>query len=452
MPDWLLSIPAFIIAIGVLVSVHEYGHFWVARKLGIRVLRFSVGFGPKIWGTTRQGTEYWLAAIPLGGYVKMLDEREGPVPEDQRDQAFNTQAPWKRILVVAAGPGVNFIFAIFAYWCVLTMGVTGLKPLLDDPVEGSPAEMAGVHGADTVLRLNGREVPTWHDMRLGIIKEGIFGEALELELLSPEGQIRKARIDLEGLGVDPRQLLEGVGLRPQRPQVPPVFAEIIEGGAAEAAGLQPGDRVMAFNGEAVDDWSQLVSLIRSHPEQLVTFRIERNGDIFSQDIQIGSVVDSGNLSGRLGAGVDVDPALWQDLRIEHSMGLLAAIPEAVRRTWDMSLLTLGMFGHMLLGDVSWENVSGPVQIASYAGQSASIGLEVYLAFLALVSVSLGVLNLLPIPVLDGGHLLYYSIEWVRGKPLSERIQLAGQKLGFIMLAALMTVALYNDFLHIFDGL
>lgn len=453
MPDWLMSIPAFIVAIGVLVAVHEYGHFWVARKLGVRVLRFSIGFGPKIWGRTRGGTEYWLAAIPLGGYVKMLDEREGPVAREERHRAFNCQPPWKRILIVAAGPAVNFLFAIVAYWCVLTLGVEGMRPVLDTPATDTAAYQAGIRGDDQVLELNGKPVPTWHELRLGILKEALFNDSVELTLQrsGAEPEVYSLKLPISGHGVDPKYLFLGIGLVPYRPPVPAVIGEIIQGEAADLAGLQVGDEVLAFNDQIISDWMQLVTLIGQNPEQEVKFTILRNQEPLDVRIRLGSVVDDEAIRGRLGAGVDVDPSLWQDLRAEYQPGPWRALPEAVQRTWDMSVLTIGMFGHMLFGEVSWKNVSGPVQIASYAGQSANIGLDVYLAFMALVSVSLGVLNLLPIPVLDGGHLLYYVVEMIRGKPLSERIQLAGQKLGLVMLAALMTVALYNDFLHLFSG-
>ncbi len=451
MPDWIVSIPAFIVAIGVLVAVHEFGHFWVARKLGVRVLRFSIGFGPKIWGKTANGTEYWLAAIPLGGYVKMLDEREGPVDADEKHMAFNVQHPWKRILIVAAGPGVNFLFAILAYWCVFTMGISGMKPVLDAPGVDTPAYSAGIVGDEQVLSLNHRPVPTWHELRLGILKEALTSDSVLLVVKDPSGNTRQIDLPVAGYGLDPRRLFMSIGLRPFQPPVPAILGEIIPGETAEMAGLQVGDEVLSFNAEVVSDWMQLVTLIGEHPEQEVDFGIRRNGEIFHQKIRLGSVVEAESIRGRLGAGVDVDPGLWQDLRAEYKPGPLKAIPEAIRRTWDMSVLTVGMFGHMLFGDVSWRNVSGPVQIASYAGKSASIGLDVYLAFMALVSVSLGVLNLLPIPVLDGGHLLYYVVELLRGKPLSERVQVAGQKFGLVMLAALMTVALYNDFLHLFSG-
>lgn len=451
MPDWTLSIPAFIVAIGVLVAVHEYGHFWVARRLGVRVLRFSIGFGPKLWGTTRKGTEYWIAAIPLGGYVKMLDEREGPVAREERHRAFNRQPPWKRILIVVAGPAVNFIFAIFAYWCVLVMGVPGMQPLLAEPPADTPAYIAGLRGGERVLTLEGREMATWHELRLAVLKRALFDDELNLTVTDEQGTEVEIQLATEGIGLDPRQLFPQLGLLPYRPVVPAVLGEIIQGEAAEAAGMKVGDRITAFNNEEISDWSRLVALIAENPEKEVLLEIERDGRLFEQKIRLGSVVQDEHLRGRLGAGVDVDPSLWQDLRAEYKPGVFAAMPEAVRRTWDMSVLTLGMLGHMLTGEVSWRNVSGPVQIASYAGQSASIGLDVYLAFLALVSVSLGVLNLLPIPVLDGGHLLYYLVEMLRGRPLSERVQAAGQRLGLVMLGVLMTVALYNDFLHLFSG-
>lgn len=447
--DLLQTITAFIVAIGVLVAVHEFGHFWTARKLGVRVLRFSVGFGPKIWGRVHNGTEYWLAAIPLGGYVKMLDEREGDVAPEERHQAFNTQAVWKRILIVAAGPGINFLLAIVLYWCVLVMGTEGLRPFLAEPAAETLAYSAGIRGGEEVLQVNDQPMETWQALRIQLLAEAIEAESLRLLVQLPDGSQKNVEVPLAGVSVDPEQLFTQLGLNPYRPKVPALIGEIVPGEAAALGGLQVGDEIRGFNDQAIDNWLDLVQLIGLNPGKQVTLLLQRDGSEKEVTLRLGSVEQNGQLLGRLGAGVDVDPQIWQDLRAEYRLSPTAAVPEAFRKTWALSWLTLRMLGKMVVGDISWRNVSGPLQIANYAGQSASIGLEVYLSFLALVSISLGVLNLLPVPVLDGGHLLYYAIELVRGKPLSEEAQAVGLRIGMGLLLMLMTVAMYNDITLLF---
>ncbi|MGB1580709.1 MAG: RIP metalloprotease RseP, partial [Nevskiales bacterium] len=399
----------------------------------------------------RDGVEYALSAIPLGGYVKMLDEREGPVSEEEKSQAFNTQAVWKRILIVAAGPGVNFLLAILLYWLVLVMGTEGMRPLLAAPSENSLAAQAGIMGGEEVLSLNGQSIATWQRLRIELLKQSLATEDLAVVLRDANGYNKTLQIDLSDVGNDPEELFARLGFSPYRPKVPAVLGEIVSGEAAQLAGLQAGDHIVAFNGSAVEDWGAFVSLVAAQPNQQVSLTYERNGLPQQIQLRLGSVEHNGQSRGRLGAGVDVDPQIWQDLRAEYRLTPWAAVPEAMRRTWDLSWLTLRMLGEMLIGEVSWRNVSGPLQIANYAGQSASIGLDVYLGFLALVSVSLGVLNLLPVPVLDGGHLLYYVIELLRGRPLSDETQAMGVRIGMAMLLMLMVVAMYNDVTLLFGG-
>ncbi len=449
MLDFLQTVGAFIVAIGLLVAVHEYGHFWTARKLGVRVLRYSIGFGPKVWGRVRNGTEYWIAAIPLGGYVKMLDEREGDVAPGERHQAFNTQPVWKRILIVAAGPGINFLLAILLYWVVLVMGTEGLRPLLAEPPAASLAYSAGIRGGEEVLQLNERPMQTWQELRIQLLSEAMDAEALLLHLRTPDGDERNISVPLQSVSADPEKLFAQLGLNPYRPKIPAVIGEIVANEAAAQAGLRVGDEIRGFNDAIIDDWSTLVELIALNPGKQVKLRILRSGVETELELRLGSTEQNGQLRGRLGAGVDVDPQIWQDLRAEYRLSPVAAVPAAVRKTWELSWLTLRMLGEMVFGEISWRNVSGPLQIANYAGQSASIGLDVYLSFLALVSVSLAVLNLLPVPVLDGGHLLYYAVELVRGKPLSEAAQALGLRIGMGLLLMLMAVAMYNDITLLF---
>ncbi|MES1951949.1 membrane-associated zinc metalloprotease [Salinisphaera sp. S4-8] len=451
MSDWLMSVPAFIVAIGLLVAVHEYGHFWVARRMGVKVLRYSIGFGHRIWGFTgrRSGIEYWLSAIPLGGYVKMLDEREGEVAEADKPYAFNRQHPARRIAIVAAGPGVNFLFAIAAYWLVFMIGVAGIKPMIAAAPDASLAAQAGLRAGDEIVAIDDRPIENWEDLRLGLIERGLDGQAIDLDVRSSDGDTRDVRLDLSDVPADPEKLFDRLGLAPYQPPATPLIAEVLPDSAASRAGVKQGDEIKAVDGQTVDTPQALVERIKSSPGARVVLTVERDGASREIPVTLDSVDnDAGQSEGRLGAQIGVDSQAWESMRTTRQLGPLAAIPAAVAKTWEVSALTVRLMGRMVTGEVSWRNVSGPIQIANYAGQSASIGLEAFVGFLALVSVSLAVLNLLPIPVLDGGHLLYYSIEWIRGRPLSEAVQVAGQQVGMVALLMLMTLAFYNDILRL----
>ena len=451
MPDWLLSVPAFIVAIGLLVAVHEYGHFWVARRMGVRVLRYSIGFGSKLWGRTspRTGTEYWISAIPLGGYVKMLDEREGPVPDADKPYAFNRQSVGKRMAIVAAGPAVNFAFAIVAYWLVFMLGVAGIKPVIGDVPEDTRAAAAGLSEGQHIVAVAGRETPTWQDLRLTLIEEALAGGEVPLSVTDGEGGgIREVRLDMIGVSADPERLFGELGLVPYRPDGTPVIAEALAGEPADAAGLRAGDKVLAAGGEPMRDPQALVDWVKAHPGETVSLRIRRDGREREVRVTLDAMTVDGERIGRLGAQLGIDSDEWADMQTARRLGPLAAVPAALEQTWSVAALTVRLMGRMVVGDVSWKNISGPIQIANYAGKTASVGLEAFIGFLALVSVSLAVLNLLPVPVLDGGHLLYYAIELVRGRPLSEEAQAMGQQLGMVALLLLMSLAFYNDILRL----
>ncbi|ERJ19924.1 regulator of sigma E protease protein [Salinisphaera shabanensis E1L3A] len=451
MSDWLMSVPAFIVAIGLLVAVHEYGHFWVARRMGVKVLRYSIGFGNRVWGFTgrKSGIEYWLSAIPLGGYVKMLDEREGEVAEADKPYAFNRQHPARRIAIVAAGPGVNFLFAVAAYWLVFMIGVAGIKPMIGAAPESSLAAEAGLGAGEQIVAIDDRKIENWEDLRLGLIERGLDGDSIALSVRAEDGDVRQVTLDLTDVPADPEKMFDRLGLMPYQPPATPLIADVLADSPASRAGLEKGDEIKAVDGETVDTPQALVERIKSRPGEQVVLSVARDGQTRDIPVSLASVDnDAGEAEGRLGAQIGVDAEAWQSMRTTRQLGPVAAIPAAVAKTWEVSALTVRLMARMVTGEVSLRNVSGPIQIASYAGQTASIGLEAFVGFLALVSVSLAVLNLLPIPVLDGGHLLYYSIEWIRGRPLSEAVQVAGQQVGMVALLMLMTLAFYNDILRL----
>lgn len=437
----------FIIAISVLVVIHEFGHFWVARRCGVRVLRFSVGFGKPLWSfTDKRGTEYAIAPIPLGGYVKMLDEREAPVPEHLLDQAFNRKSPWARIAIASAGPIANFIFALLAYWLLFVSGTSGVVPVVGSVADGSVAAVAGVRSGDEIVAVNDHETLTWQEVSWQLV--GFLGEDADIRmtLKSADGTQRSALLSLQDWLAhqevpDP---LSGLGIEPRRLNVPAVIGEVQPDGAAAAAGLQTGDRVVAVNGTDIDDWYDWVKHVRAAAgvEQLLT--LERSGALMNITLTPGSkTLDDGSVIGYVGAGV-VAPEIPEDwLRTSHA-GTLQGLWLSLNKTSDLIVFTLDSLWKMLLGDVSVKNLSGPITIAKVAGASASGGLEAFIGFLALLSISLGVLNLLPVPMLDGGHILFYLVEVVRGRALPERIQIIAVQFGLFLLLSLMLVAFYND--------
>jgi len=448
MLELLLKLGAFLVAIIVLVTVHEFGHFWVARKLGVKVLRFSIGFGRPLltWHRRDDPTEYMLAAIPLGGYVKMLDEREEPVAESDLGWAFNRQTLWKRAAIVAAGPAFNFVFALLLYWLLFMAGQSGLKPEIGEVPPNSIAAKAGFEAGDVVLEVGDRPTPTWSAVWMATLSEGISGNDLAIRVQRPEGGEQVHVLDGGLLAtLEPgRGFLDAVGLQRASPPIPPVIGEVIEGEPAFDAGLETGDRVLRIDGVAIDDWQQFVEVVQANPGEMLELRIERDGSEQTLDIRPAAVAAEGGETGRIGAGVRYPDELWAEQEVWVRYGPLDAAGQAAQRVVDVSVLTLQIVGKMLIGAASVENISSPIGIANAAGQTASYGLASFTQFLALLSVSLGLINLFPIPVLDGGHLLYFAIEGVIGRPLSETVQQQGQRVGIVLLISLMTLAFYVD--------
>lgn len=447
--DILFTLAAFAVALAILIAVHELGHFWVARRLGVRVLRFAIGFGRPLvrWQRTPDDTEYVVAAVPLGGYVKMLDEREEPVPPELVHLAFNRQALWKRSAIVAAGPLFNFLFAILAYWAVFIAGDSGLKPVVGEVVPQSIADQAGFEVGDELIRIGDREAGSWETTLFTLIAKSLDGGALAVRVRDSSGSELERWIPsdaVRSLAEEP-DLLGRLGLAPQRPSLPPVVGEVVPGEPAELAGLKPGDRILSADGLPVETWRDWVDLVRDRPGEALAITVEREGaERLDLRITPRAISEDGAEVGRIGAGVHVPEDLMDDYSVKVRYGPIEALERSVAKTAEMSLMTLRVIGRMLIGQASVENLSGPITIAETAGRTASHGFDSFLKFLAVVSISLGILNLLPIPVLDGGHLMYFLIEGVKGSPLSEAAQAQGQKIGLILLAALMTLAFYLD--------
>jgi regulator of sigma E protease len=447
----LTSVLAFVVAIGVLVAVHEFGHYWVARRLGFKVLRFSIGFGRPLvkWtGKSPDQTEYVIAAIPLGGYVKMLDEREGPVAPEDAGRAFQDRPPLARIAVLLAGPGFNFLFAIVAFWLVFMNGVPGLKPVVGEVTVGSFAEQAGLRPDDTLLEVDGRAIATREAAMLGLLDALVDGGSVPLEVEGADGERRALSLDVPAERrrelTEPGALLRGLGFGFWLPRQPVVVEALAEDGAAARAGLAVGDEVIAVDGEPVADFPAFVERIRVRPGERVGLTLRRDGRQLEIPVDVAAEPVDGVLVGRIGVTVGGNLRFPDDMRTLERHGPLAAVAPALGETWAKTVLTVKFLWRMVTGDVSTKNISGPINIAQYAGLSALGGLGYFLGFLALVSISLGVLNLLPIPILDGGQVLYQLAEIVKGRPLSEELQVAGQKLGVVLLVALMGFAFYND--------
>lgn len=445
------NVLAVIVVLGVLVTFHEFGHFWVARRCGVKVLRFSVGFGKPLWSRfDRHGTEFAVAAIPLGGYVKMLDEREAPVAPEEQHLAFNRKDVWARIAIVVAGPLANFLLAVVAYWLLFVVGTTTIVPVIGDVSPDSPAGRAGLSSGQEILAIQDDRTRSWEDVNLELISRIGFNGTLEVTIREGEnGAARSHRVQVTDwlARQDPPQPMESLGIAPWRPDIPPVLGQVLDGEAAAQAGLETGDRIVALDGDAVTSWMDFVEIVRARPGETLSLRIERDGATRELTLTPGQREVQGDTMGYIGAGVEA--VSWPEkYQREIRYGALASVGRSLSRTADMTVLTLDSIRKMFVGLISPSNLSGPITIARIAGDTARSGLESFISFMAYLSISLGVLNLLPIPVLDGGHLLYYLIEAVRGRPVSETAQAVGLRIGMAMVGTLMLMAIYFDLMRL----
>ena len=451
----LNTIAAFAFALGSLIIAHEFGHYLAARLCNVKVLRFSVGFG-RVLASRRFGrdrTEWAVSAFPLGGYVKMLDEREGEVATEDLPRAFNRQSVYRRFVIVIAGPAANFLLAIALYWLIFMHGVPGIKPVIGAVAPDSPAARAQFMAGETIVKIGTNEVATWQDARWILLKYAVERTVVALEVQNERDEIHWRNLDLSQL--KPTDLdsdfLRVLGFARLQPPLPPVIGRVIAGGAGERSGLRADDQIAAIDGGPVARWDQVVTTINANPGKQLLLEIRRGAEILRIAVTPEAVIEKGASIGRIGIAPRIDRAAMQKYMVEISYSPWTSLVMAVDRTWDTSIFSLRMLGKMAVGEVSLKNLSGPITIADYAGQSAQIGWISYLAFLALISISLGVLNLLPIPLLDGGHLMYYMLEIARGSPISDKTMEIAQQVGMGVLLLLMACALYNDVTRLING-
>jgi regulator of sigma E protease len=463
----MMTLIAFIVTIGILVTIHEYGHFQVARWCNVKVLRFSVGFGKPLWQKTfgKDKSEFVLAAIPLGGFVKMLDEREidaereanpqapqAVYSESELQRAFNRQSVWKRIAIVSAGPVANLLLAIVLYWGLFMLGVTGMRPIIGVVEDNSLAAQASLKSGEIIQKVAGKPVSTWQEARWLLLEESLENKTVEIEAINNHNELLQHTLSFEGINNDAEiDILKKIGLDVYRPNIPAVIGEILPDSAAEKAGFKPNDKILQIDQVEISDWEQAVNIIKLSPSKILQFEIERGQKIVKITATPEAIKENSQTIGRIGAGVKLDKVEMDKLLITHNYSPMQSLHQAAKKTWETAIFSLKMLGKMITGQVSLKSISGPVTIADYAGQSANLGLKTFLGFLALVSISIGVLNLLPIPVLDGGHLMYYMAEIIKGSPVSEQVMLAGQKIGFVLLGLLMTIAIFNDFNRLIAG-
>ncbi|MGQ5522977.1 RIP metalloprotease RseP [Chitinimonas sp. PSY-7] len=447
----LITLLAFAVAIGILVTVHEFGHYWVAKRCGVKVLTFSIGFGKPLLRWQRGEVQWQLAAIPLGGYVRMLDEREAPVPAAELNRAFNRQSVGKRMAIVVAGPLANFLLAILVYWAIFLNGVEVLIPRLGSIEPNSIAAKAGFLTGDTIVAIDRESVNSWAEARLGLIERAAAKASIQVEVVRPNGgtvsrTLDFADIDNEWIDGDLAGRL-GMSIAVYRNELGPLLTD----GAAAVAGLKQGDRLWKVEDKPTPDWNSFAAAVRARPNLPTHISVLRAGQPVEVRVVPKSVQDGDKAVGRIGAAPALDMDAIHALNKPVQYGVISALGQALHQTWATSALSLKMMWRMLLGNVSVKQLSGPVAIAGYAGKSAQYGLRAYLEFLCLISISLGVMNLLPVPVLDGGHLMYYFAEILRGRPLSERAMELGQRVGVGLLAALMVVAVFNDLTRLVGG-
>ena len=470
------TILAFIVTIGILVTIHEYGHFQVACWCNVKVLRFSIGFGKPIWRKTfgQDKTEFVLAAIPLGGYVKMLDERV--LASEQANQqvneklssaysdgdlrrAFNRQPVWKRITIVIAGPAANLLLAVGLYWVIFMSGVMVMRPLIGAVDDNSPASQAQLKAGDLIKKMDGMAVESWQDVRWILLKKAVASSStnkvtVQVETINKDHESHHQSLNLSGLDKNDFEsdMLEKLGVIEYQPKIAPIVGEVTKKSAGDQAGLKVGDKILSVNQITINDWESFVTVVRANPDKQINVQIDRNTasnhSTYSILLTPRSLNERGKIVGRIGVAAKVDVVKAQadidKLLVKINYSPLQALQMAADKTWDTSIFSLKMLGKMLTGQMSWKGISGPATIASYAGQSANMGTIVFLGFLATISISIGVLNLLPIPVLDGGHLMYYMVEIFKGSPVSERLMELGQRVGFGLLGLLMTIAIFND--------
>ncbi|SUB65510.1 Regulator of sigma E protease [Photobacterium damselae] len=445
---FLWNLGAFLLALGILIAVHEFGHFWVARRCGVYVERFSIGFGKAIWQRKgKDGTEYTLAMIPLGGYVKMLDERVEAVPEHQRHMAFNNKKLWQRSAIVAAGPFANFVFAVFAYWVVYLIGVPAVKPVIGEVAPQSIAAQGGIAPGMELKSISGIETPDWESVNMAMISH-IGDKQMAVTLTEPHSNVDvKRTLNLTDWSYDPEHenVLTTLGLTPYTPAITLVISQLVDNGAAINAGFQLNDKIIAVDGEPIKQWQTFADLVKANPDKTLNVEVLRDNAPLTlalkpavKDLKDGSKV------GYVGIAPKVD-AWPEDYRINLQFGPIESVAKATEKTWQLVTLTFDMVTKLVTGDVAIKNLSGPISIAKGAGMTADFGLVYFLGFLALISVNLGIVNLLPLPVLDGGHLMFFAIEAVTRRPVSEKIQDIGYRVGSAILVALMAIALFNDF-------
>jgi regulator of sigma E protease len=451
------TIPSFLVTVGVLVVFHEFGHYLAARLMGVKILRFSVGFGRALV-VRRKGadqTEWVLSAIPLGGYVKMLDSREGEVPARDAHRAFDSKSVAARIFIVLAGPLANFLLALLLYWVLFVSGVPGVKPIVGEPPLNTPAAAAGLAGGDTLVSVADEPVATWNDARWMLLKQAVKRETTAIEVRTERGATGTRSLDMSSLTKDDldKDFFGKLGLLPLQPRVPASLGKVHPGKAGDRAGLVAGDLVVGVDGKPIATWSEFTTVISSSPGKSLALDIERAGRRLEVRATPDAVSEGGRRIGRLGIEIRADSLKPHYDRMTTTVryGPVDALVRATAKVYDLSVFSVKMLGRMIVGDLSWKNLSGPITIADYAGQSAQAGWITWLGFLALVSVSLGVLNLLPIPLLDGGHLVYYFAEIVKGKPVSEKTMEIGQRLGLALLLGLTFFAFYNDLNRLFTG-
>lgn len=448
MMNILWSLAAFIVALGVLITVHEFGHFWVARRCGVRVERFSVGFGRALWRRTdRQGTEYVLAIIPLGGYVKMLDERVEAVAPEFRHQSFNNKKIWQRAAIISAGPIANFIFAVFAYWLIFVIGVPSVRPVVANVTANSIAAQSNISPGMELKSVAGIETPDWDSVRMALVGE-IGDDQTTVDVAQfGSSQVVEKTLDLRQWQFDPEQQdpVVSLGMIPRGPQIESVLQEVQPDSAAQKAGLQAGDRIVKVDGQILESWQSFVIQVRDNPGKPIALEVERAGNPVALTLTPDTKsAGKGKIQGFAGVVPKVIP-LPDEYKTIRQYGPFVAFYEAGDKTWQLMKLTVSMLGKLITGDVKLNNLSGPISIAQGAGMSAEYGLVSYLTFLALISVNLGIINLFPLPVLDGGHLLFLAIEKLKGGPVSERVQDFSYRIGSVLLVLLMGLALFNDF-------